>query len=185
MQAIILCGGRGTRLQEALPRGLPKAMADICGKPFLWYLLTYWEPYVDHFILATGFGHSKIQKYFGNRFGRAKLIYSQSMQGTDYAVLEALKEVTSFEVFVLNGDTYLEINPGRLTAFHRDRQSNFTLTYSTRGNMNAGIDLRIPTAMAAQRPNIYPCDEYFMDIGTPETLDQFRRDVYESKISLA
>ena len=40
MQAIILAGGFGTRLQSVLP-DLPKAMAPIQDKPFLAHLLTY------------------------------------------------------------------------------------------------------------------------------------------------
>ncbi|MBT4128856.1 MAG: NTP transferase domain-containing protein, partial [Nitrospina sp.] len=41
MEAIILAGGLGKRLRSTVP-DLPKPMAPIKGKPFLWYLLDYW-----------------------------------------------------------------------------------------------------------------------------------------------
>ena len=44
MQAIILAGGAGTRLQGVV-RDVPKPMADINGKPFICYLLDYLAAY--------------------------------------------------------------------------------------------------------------------------------------------
>lgn len=175
-QAIILCGGKGTRLKDAIPKGLPKAMADICGKPFLWYLLGYWEQYVDTFILATGFGHSKIEKYFGDSFGRSKIIYSESTSGTDYAVERALKEVTTREVFIINGDTFFKIYPPSLLTMHREKGTYLTLSYSTQAEKHAGVDML--TIGQGNRASIYPCSEYFIDIGTPDKLEEFRKRVY-------
>lgn len=40
MEAIILAGGFGTRLQEVV-NDLPKSMALVNGRPFLEYLLDY------------------------------------------------------------------------------------------------------------------------------------------------
>ncbi|HLI21481.1 MAG TPA: NDP-sugar synthase, partial [Stellaceae bacterium] len=38
MQAVILAGGKGTRL-GALTRGLPKPLVPVGGKPFIRYLI--------------------------------------------------------------------------------------------------------------------------------------------------
>ena len=40
MQAIVLAGGFGTRLQNVV-KNIPKPMAPIGDKPFLFYLLSY------------------------------------------------------------------------------------------------------------------------------------------------
>ena len=54
LDAIILAGGFGTRLQTAV-KDLPKPMADINGKPFLEYLLSSLKKSgVNRFILSTG-----------------------------------------------------------------------------------------------------------------------------------
>ena len=41
MEVIILAGGLGTRLRSAIGNEIPKCMAPIDNKPFLWYLLRY------------------------------------------------------------------------------------------------------------------------------------------------
>ena len=43
---IILCGGRGTRLQEHAP-AVPKPLVEIGGRPILWHVI--------HIYLAQGF----------------------------------------------------------------------------------------------------------------------------------
>lgn len=39
-EAIILAGGLGTRLREAVP-DLPKCMAPVAGRPFLFHVINY------------------------------------------------------------------------------------------------------------------------------------------------
>lgn len=45
MEVIILAGGLGTRLRSTIGSEIPKCMAPIDGKPFLWYLLKYLTRY--------------------------------------------------------------------------------------------------------------------------------------------
>lgn len=55
MEAIILAGGFGTRLQPIFPH-LAKPLAPIQDKPFLSYLMSYWKSEgITHFILAVGY----------------------------------------------------------------------------------------------------------------------------------
>ena len=44
MEVIILAGGLGTRLRSVVSE-VPKCMAPIAGKPFLWYILKYLTRY--------------------------------------------------------------------------------------------------------------------------------------------
>jgi D-glycero-alpha-D-manno-heptose 1-phosphate guanylyltransferase len=39
-EAVILAGGFGTRLRSVV-KDIPKPMAEVCGKPFLSYLLDF------------------------------------------------------------------------------------------------------------------------------------------------
>ena len=71
MEAIILAGGLGTRLQPMVP-DLPKPLAPIRGRPFLEYLLNYWEAQgIKHFILSVGYKHNLILEYFGQKYKSA------------------------------------------------------------------------------------------------------------------
>ena len=55
MEVIILAGGLGTRLRSVVSE-VPKCMAPVAGKPFLWYLLKYLTKYdVNKVILSVGY----------------------------------------------------------------------------------------------------------------------------------
>ena len=56
MEVIILAGGLGTRLRSEI-KDVPKCMAPVAGKPFLWYLLTDLKKYKDvkRVILSVGY----------------------------------------------------------------------------------------------------------------------------------
>src|SRR3954451_15412045 len=54
-QVAILCGGRGTRLQEHVP-SLPKPLVEIGGRPILWHVIRiYAAQGMRRFVLCTGF----------------------------------------------------------------------------------------------------------------------------------
>lgn len=106
----MLAGGQGTRL-SALVRDLPKPMADIAGKPFLWWLLTrLHQQRVGHVILATGYKSQAIQDYFGEAFNGISISYSVEGEplGTGGAIKLALAQAREPHVIVLNGDTYAD-----------------------------------------------------------------------------
>ena len=56
MEVIILAGGLGTRLRSEI-KNIPKCMAPVNGKPFLWYLLKDLEKYseIKRVILSVGY----------------------------------------------------------------------------------------------------------------------------------
>ena len=52
---VILCGGRGTRLQHDVP-DLPKPLVEIGGMPILWHVIQiYATQGLDRFVLCTGY----------------------------------------------------------------------------------------------------------------------------------
>ena len=65
-QAVILCGGLGTRLSP-ITDTIPKPMVEINKIPFLWYLLDkISDNGIKRFLLLTGYLGDNIQSYFGN-----------------------------------------------------------------------------------------------------------------------
>jgi glucose-1-phosphate cytidylyltransferase len=66
MDAVILCGGKGTRFSEETINK-PKPMIEIGGKPILWHIMkTYSHFGVNRFILALGYKGEQIKQYFYN-----------------------------------------------------------------------------------------------------------------------
>ena len=60
---IILCGGRGTRLQHDVP-DLPKPLVEIGGRPILWHVIQiYASQGHDRFILCTGYKSDVVESF--------------------------------------------------------------------------------------------------------------------------
>lgn len=66
MQAVILAGGRGTRLsEETVTR--PKPLVSVGGQPILWHIMKYLAAYgVDEFVICLGYKGYAIKEYFLN-----------------------------------------------------------------------------------------------------------------------
>ncbi len=63
---VILCGGRGTRLQEET-EFKPKSLVEIGGRPILWHLMKIYANYGYYrFILCLGYKGNLIKEYFLN-----------------------------------------------------------------------------------------------------------------------
>lgn len=125
IQALILAGGLGTRLQTIVD-DRPKPMAKIdhkngATKPFLEIQLDFLRSYeVRRFIFCVGYLHQQIQDYFGDgsRWG-VQIDYSveESLLGTGGAIKQAEKYIAG-PFLALNGDSFFDLNLNDLLAFH-------------------------------------------------------------------
>ncbi|MDP3278175.1 MAG: glucose-1-phosphate cytidylyltransferase [Deltaproteobacteria bacterium] len=62
--AMILCGGRGTRLREET-EFRPKPMVEIGGRPIVWHIMKHYATYgVRRFVLCLGYKGSMIKDWF-------------------------------------------------------------------------------------------------------------------------
>ena len=67
LQAVILAGGRGTRL-GSLGKKIPKAMVDINGTPFIELLINQLKKNrVDRFLLLSGYKKEQLINYYKNK----------------------------------------------------------------------------------------------------------------------
>ena len=130
MEAVVLAGGLGTRLREAVA-DVPKPMAPVGGRPFLERLLDYWIAQgVRRAVLAVGYMHDTIRRHFGERYRGCAIAYSVEDKplGTGGALVQALPLVHEQTFLVLNGDTYFAVPLDALGAFHRRRGADATLS---------------------------------------------------------
>ena len=68
MKAVILAGGRGTRISEE-SQTRPKPMVEIGGRPILWHIMKiYGEAGITEFIILLGYKGYMIKEYFANYF---------------------------------------------------------------------------------------------------------------------
>lgn len=111
----MLCGGLGTRLKSVI-KDIPKPMAPIKDKPFLEFIFKYLkEQGIKEVILAVSYKYEVIKEYFKDEFLGIKITYSIEKEplGTGGAIREALEFVKN-EAYVLNGDTFFNINLTKL-----------------------------------------------------------------------
>jgi D-glycero-alpha-D-manno-heptose 1-phosphate guanylyltransferase len=129
LEAVVLAGGLGTRLRSVIEE-LPKCMAPVAGRPFISYVLDYFQQKgVSRFILALGYKHEAIQSYVSSHYAAGLFRYSieQAPLGTGGAIRLACFEASSDSVLVLNGDTFFGVDPGALASFHIEHEAECTL----------------------------------------------------------
>lgn len=138
-QAIILAGGMGTRLKSVVA-DKPKPMADINGKPFLYYLLQYAKTQgISHVVLAVGYLHQQIIDYFGHDFNGITLQYSieNDPLGTGGAIAQALDLCDpQTPVFIINGDTFFNTSLPELAKTFDQKQADLCIALKEMSNFD-------------------------------------------------
>ncbi|MCW5797481.1 MAG: NTP transferase domain-containing protein [Nitrospira sp.] len=112
MEAIILAGGFGRRLMPCLS-GTPKSMAPIRSRPFLEYLFDYLIcEGIEAVTVALGYGAEAITDHFKGQYRRLMIQYSIESEplGTGGALKQALLLTASDRIFVVNGDTFAQVD---------------------------------------------------------------------------
>lgn len=129
MEAVVLAGGLGTRLQSVVKK-LPKSMALINGRPFIAYLLDYlYHQEVEHVVMAVGYKHDLIMDFVGYEYRGMKISYSLEEEplGTGGAIRLAMGNVKKEEVMVLNGDTMFLVSFQELQTAQKELQADLML----------------------------------------------------------
>lgn len=128
-EAIILAGGLGTRLRDAVP-DLPKCMAPVAGRPFLFYVINYLRNQgIEKFIFSLGYKHELIEDYLHAHFGTLtyQTVIEEEPLGTGGAIQLALTKATEKKVVVTNGDTLFKVNIHEAAHFHVHQNAACTL----------------------------------------------------------
>lgn len=108
MDAVILAGGKGTRME----REAPKALAQVKGKPILEWQLDYVLPQVDRAILSLGHRSHEVQEFVQNKYGDKNIVFSTEPHpsGTAGGLRLALEQTKSPFALVLNCDDLANIS---------------------------------------------------------------------------
>ena len=108
MDAIILAGGKGSRMDSLLP----KALVEAKGKPIIIHQLEYLINSVDNITLSLGYKANEVSEYVKNNFNSSSIDFSVEDEplGTAGALKKSLQKANSDTVLVLNCDDITNIN---------------------------------------------------------------------------
>ena len=140
MKAILLAGGKGTRLRP-LTVHTPKPIVPIFDRPFLHYQLDLLKqvPEIDEVILSLNYQPRRIEEVFGDggESGLAiRYVVEPAPLGTGGAIRFA-SEAMRDSVVVFNGDVLTQLDLAAVIALHRQRRAKATIVLTPVDNPSA------------------------------------------------
>ena len=193
MQALILAGGKGTRLRP-LTVYTPKPIVPLLNRPFVLYQIEVLKKAgIEDITLSLSYQPDKIQHLmgYGSEFGvNLRYVTEPSPMGTGGAYKFAAENIRDTTV-VFNGDILTDLDIAKLIEFHQSKGAAATLTLvpvedPTRfGLVQTGADNRVqrfvekpqPDELAELKVNTINAGIYVLE---PSILDLIKKDANRS-----
>ena len=123
MYAVIMAGGKGTRIKSLEPN-LPKPMIKIAGRPLLhWQYKNLKANGFDDIIIVVGHHGDVIKRWFGDS---VRYYEEKEPLGTAGA-LPKMKDMLADEFLLVYGDLFFDVDFERMIKFHHDHWAIGTL----------------------------------------------------------
>ena len=129
---VILCGGRGTRLQERT-RSLPKPLVEIGGRPIVWHVI---HIYLAHgfrrFLLLTGYRGKQLERFVATESWPAgtdiRCLDTGDNTPTGGRLHRAAEILDGARFCATYADGVADLDLPALLGFHRDHGAMATMT---------------------------------------------------------
>jgi NDP-sugar pyrophosphorylase family protein len=187
MKAILLAGGKGTRLRP-LTVHTPKPIVPIFNRPFLHYQIDLLKqvPEIDEVILSLNYQPRRIEDVFGDGSDvglKIRYVVEPSPLGTGGAIRYAGDSLTE-SVVVFNGDVLTQIDLAAVIRLHRERQARATIVLtpvenpSAYGLVETEADGRVRRFLEKPSADEITCDTINAGIYVlePDTFDRIPKD---------
>jgi NDP-sugar pyrophosphorylase family protein len=187
MKAILLAGGKGTRLRP-LTIHTPKPIVPIFDRPFLHYQLDLLKqvPEIDEVVLSLNYQPRRIEEIFGDGGDTGlgiRYVVEPAPLGTAGAVRyagESLRE----SVVVFNGDVLTQVDLAAVIALHRTRNAKATIVLtpvenpSAYGLVETDAHGNIQRFLEKPKPDEITCNTINAGIYVlePDTFDRIPKD---------
>ena len=131
MKAVILAGGRGTRLRTVTHGAIPKPMAELMGRPLLEHILRHLAACgFDRICCTLAFQGEQIRRYFGDGSDwgvRLEYRTEEKALGTAGAVKNCADFTGGDDFLVISGDAACDLDLRSLWETHRQRRPAVTM----------------------------------------------------------
>jgi NDP-sugar pyrophosphorylase family protein len=188
MKAILLAGGKGTRLRP-LTLHTPKPIVPIFDRPFLSYQIDLLRqlPEIDEVILSLNYQPRRLEETFGDGAGtgvRVRYVVEPSPLGTGGAIRYAAQGITD-TVVVFNGDVMTAVDVADVVRRHRERGARATIVLTPVDNPTAyglvetGATGLVQRFLEKPKPEEITCNTINAGIYVlePDTFDRIPKDV--------
>lgn len=139
MDAVILCGGLGTRLREET-EFKPKPMVEIGGRPILWHILKHYRHFgLERFILCLGYKGDVIRDYFLHYHHRSRDLEVSLGNGAVHIVGQADQDALDARVVLAETGQNSLTGQRMMKALDHIQGDTFLATY---GDAVADVDIQ-------------------------------------------
>lgn len=188
MRAILLAGGKGTRLRP-LTLHTPKPIVPIFDRPFLRYQIDLLRqvPEISEIVLSLNYQPGRIEEVFGDGSDlgvHIRYVVEPTPLGTGGAIKFAAGEKLDQPLVVFNGDVFTSVDLAALIRLHRERKAKATIVLTPVDNPTAyglvetDASGNVIDFLEKPSPDEIRCDTinagiYVLD---PATLDRIPKD---------
>ena len=192
MKAILLAGGKGTRLRP-LTLHTPKPVVPIFDRPFLQYQIDLLRrvPEIDEVVLSLNYQPRRIEEVLGDGADlgiQLRYVVEPTPLGTGGAIKFAAGQATGEPLVVLNGDVFADVDLAAVMALHRERKARATIVLtpvenpSAYGLVETDADGNVLRFLEKPSPDQIVCNTINAGIYVlePDTLDRIPDDTVYS-----
>lgn len=128
MKAVLLVGGKGTRLRPLTYR-IPKPLVPVMGKPLMMHVIDSLPVEVDETIIPVGYMREAMEGYLKEHPPSRKITIVEEKQpmGTGGAV-KNVEDYIDGDFLVINGDSISSLDMRRFIEFHRRKKAFATIS---------------------------------------------------------
>ena len=180
MNALILCGGKGTRLRP-LTYFVPKPMVKINGVPVVELIYSYLYRFgIRDIFMNVHYKYNNIIRHFADN---ALFFYESELSGEDGAIQKLINvhpNIAKDYLVVVNGDTLTNLD---LTEMYRMSEGKSIQGWD---KVYTGIKILSPSYLSGKDKEIckYSADFWWCDIGTWDGLKRAKKEYAKATNSL-
>jgi mannose-1-phosphate guanylyltransferase len=128
MKAVLLVGGKGTRLRPLTYR-IPKPLVPVMGRPLMLHVIDSLPEEVDETIVPVGYMREAMEEYLRKNPPRRKITIVEEKQpmGTGGAV-KNVEEYIDGPFLVINGDSISSLDMSDFIGYHRRKKAFATIS---------------------------------------------------------
>ena len=203
MRAILLAGGKGTRLRP-LTLNTPKPIVPIFDRPFLRYQIDLLRqaPEIDEIVLSLNYQPRRIEEVFGDGSDlgvHLRYVVEPAPLGTGGGIRFAAGARRDGPIVVFNGDILTSVDLPAVLALHRERRAKATIVLTpvenpaayglvetdARGNVQRFLEKPSPEDIRTDTINagIYVLESDTLDRIPPDTAFSIERGYFPALVS--